>query len=84
MQTVSHSFTEALSHAFAQPDIGFLTNDGALPMNSTEGEQEANRYSDDSVPSIVLQPPEDNYMMSGGLDNDLERQARTQGVIREV
>ena len=84
MQIVSDTFSEALSHAFAQPDIGFLTNDGALPIDSVEEEQEANQYSDNPESSTTLHLPVDNYMMSGAIDDDLERQAGTQAVTREV
>jgi hypothetical protein len=33
-----HSFTSAISHAFAQPNAEFLSMSGALPMFERDGE----------------------------------------------
>lgn len=78
LDSLSHTLTDAISHAFAQPDIGFLTNGGALPITSDEEEEEV-AISDSPGSSTGFHGPHNQYFMSGalGANPDLEAQTTT-------
>ncbi|CAF9941050.1 MAG: hypothetical protein HETSPECPRED_002856 [Heterodermia speciosa] len=76
LDTLSHTLADALSHAFAQPDIGFFTNGGALSNDSGVEEGEIAPESSDA-----FQRPHNEVLMSGALDvhPDLEAQTPANG-----
>lgn len=78
LDSLSHTLVDAISHAFTQPDIGFLTNDGALPITSS-GEEEVANCSDSPGPSTVFHGPYNEDFTSGalGVHPDLEAQTPT-------
>ncbi|KAL8668990.1 MAG: hypothetical protein Q9168_006404 [Polycauliona sp. 1 TL-2023] len=71
LNTLTHTFADAFSHAFAQPDIGVSTSRGALPNNIPAEEGEIASQS-----SAFIQKRSNEFMMSGALDvhPDLEAQ----------
>ena len=60
------NLASAISHAFAQPDQSFLTNDGALPT-TTNHSHEAQGYSDIARPSNDSLRRSGEFNMSGAL-----------------
>ena len=57
-----------MQHAFAQPDIGFLTGDGVLPLSLTE-EAEAETHTGSPTAPSSKTVPESSHgpFMSGAL-----------------
>lgn len=69
LTSISNTFADALHHAFGQPDVGFLTNDGALPTFSAAPSIEVVGISDSPEPLDVGHRTGNEYLMSGALQN---------------
>lgn len=69
LEPISNTLAGAVRHAIAQPDVGFLTNDGALPTSSAAISKEADVFTDSPGPSDIPRGPGNEYCMSGALQN---------------
>ena len=72
LDSLSNNFTDAISHAFSRPDVGFSTNGGAFPINSGEEEEEPVQSLSTPKPSLNIEA-----FMSGALDSQPDLEART-------
>ena len=72
LDSLSHNLSEAISHAFSRPDIGFSTNGGAFPITPDEEDEVAVRSLNAHRPSTNTE-----VFMSGALDAQPDLEAQT-------
>ena len=70
LDQLSHALSDAISHAFTQPDHGFLTNGGALPIIPEEEEEDIADTIVYPRPWTTCSAPHNEAVMSGALGDD--------------